>query len=186
MNIEEGQKLTEESTEAEIATVHSGETKQSEAMDVDEKDEKTESDQKAEVVKPEKEDEEANVESNSETIENKEVVDQVLEACDNETFEAFLNGFIVYKRGKEEAKPGVKKKAPLPIKVRKSINNVILKKLKIAFSLTNEDMIELFEKEGVSMTKNELTTYFRKEGHKHYRRLEDYYLKNFLTAVSKL
>jgi len=119
-------------------------------------------------------------------IEDKEIVDQVLEACDNETFEAFLNGFIVYKRGKEEAKPGVKKKAPLPIKVRKSINNVILKKLKIAFSLTNEDIIELFEKEGVSMTKNELTTYFRKEGHKHYRRLEDYYLKNFLTAVSKL
>lgn len=118
-------------------------------------------------------------------IKDDDVINSVLENCDNETFEAFLNGFIIYKRGKEEDKPGVKKKAPLPIKVRKSINNVILKKLKIAFSLTNEDIVELFENEGVSMTKNELTTYFRKEGHKHYRRLEDYYLKNFLNAVAK-
>lgn len=119
-------------------------------------------------------------------IEDKEIIDQVLESCDNETFEGFLNGFIVYKRGKEEEKPGVKKKAPLPIKVRKSINNVVMKKLKIAFSLTNEDIVELFENEGISMTKNELTTYFRKEGHKHYRRLEDYYLKNFLNGLAKI
>lgn len=118
-------------------------------------------------------------------IKDQEVVDHILEECDNETFEGFLNGFIVFKRGKEEPKPGARKKAPLPIKVKKSINNVILKKLKIAFSLTNEDIVELFESEGVSMTKNELTTYFRKEGHKHYRRLEDYYLKNFLNGVAK-
>jgi uncharacterized protein YehS (DUF1456 family) len=109
----------------------------------------------------------------------------VLVTCENETFEGFLNGFIIYKRGKEEEKPGTRKKAPLPIKVKKSINNVVLKKLKIAYSLTNEDIVELFENEGVSMTKNELTTYFRKEGHKHYRRLEDYYLKNFLNGIVK-
>lgn len=118
-------------------------------------------------------------------VTDKVVIENILQECDNETFEAFLNGFIVFKRGKEEEKPGSKKKKSLPIKVRKSINNVVLKKLKIAFSLTNDDIVELFEEEGVSMTKNELTTYFRKEGHKHYRRLEDYYLKNFLNGVAK-
>lgn len=119
-------------------------------------------------------------------ITDQEVIDNVLQECDNETFEAFLNGFIVLKRGKEDEKPGAKKKAPLPIKIRKNINNVIVKKLKIAYSLTNEDLVEIFENEGVSMTKNELTTYFRKEGHKHYRRLEDYYLKNLLNGLAKL
>lgn len=119
-------------------------------------------------------------------IRDQEVIDNVLQECDNETFEAFLNGFIVLKRGKEDKKPGAKQKAPLPIKIRKNINNVIVKKLKIAYSLTNEDLVEIFENEGVSMTKNELTTYFRKEGHKHYRRLEDYYLKNLLNGLAKI
>lgn len=104
--------------------------------------------------------------------------------CDNETFEGFLNGFIVYKRGPKEEKPGAPKKAPLPIKVRKSINNVVFKKLKIAFALTNDDLLEIYKAANVKMTKNDLTTYLRKEGHKHYRRLEDRYLNVFLKGVS--
>lgn len=113
-------------------------------------------------------------------------IDGVFVKCNNETFEGFLNGFIIYKRGPKEEKPGAKKKAPLPIKVRKSVNNVVFKKLKIAFALTNEDLVEIYEKANVRMTKNDLTTYFRKEGHRHYRALDDRYLRVFLEGVSEL
>jgi uncharacterized protein YehS (DUF1456 family) len=112
------------------------------------------------------------------------IIENVLTECDNETLEAFLNGFIVYKRGPKEEETGMNKKAPLPIKVRKSINNVVFKKLKIAFALTNDDIIEIFEEANVKMTKNDLTTYLRKEGHKHYRSLEAHYLKVFMEGAA--
>lgn len=103
--------------------------------------------------------------------------------CENEIFEGFLNGFIIYKRGPKDEKSKKNKKEPLPINVRESTNNVVFKKLKIAFSLTNDDIVELFEASDVRLSKNDLTPYLRKEGHKHYRNLEDYYLKIFLDGV---
>jgi uncharacterized protein YehS (DUF1456 family) len=118
-------------------------------------------------------------------IVDEDIIDNVSTVCDNETFEGFLNGFIIYKRGPKEEKPGTNKKAPLQIKEGKSINNVVFKKLKIAFALTNDDIIEIFEEANVKMTKNDLTTYLRKEGHKHYRNLEDRYLKVFFNGVAK-
>lgn len=114
------------------------------------------------------------------------IIDNVFKECDNEIFEGFLNGFIVYKRGPKKEEPGKNKKAPLPIKVRKSINNVVFKKLKIAFALTNDDIIEIYKDLNVKINKNDLTTYLRKEGHKHYRNLEDHYLKIFLDGVANL
>ena len=119
-------------------------------------------------------------------IDGREIIDNILNQCDNETFEEFLNGVIIYKRGKKEVNPKAKQKAPLPIKIRKNINNVVFKKLKIAFEFSNEDLVKMFEDAGMTMTKNELTTYFRKEGHKHYRILEDGTLRVFLEGVSKL
>jgi uncharacterized protein YehS (DUF1456 family) len=114
---------------------------------------------------------------------DEDIIDNVFTECDNETFEGFLNGFIVLKRGPKDEESGMNKKAPLPIKMHKSINNVVFKKLKIAFALTNDDIIKIYEETNVRMTKNELTTYLRKEGHKHYRNLEAHYLKVFLDGV---
>lgn len=113
-----------------------------------------------------------------------EVIDRALDNCDKSVVEAFLNGYIILKRGVKESKPGETKQAPLPLKSGKSVNNVILKKLKIAYSLTNDDLVEIFESAGRIMSKNDLTTYFRKEGHKHYRLLMDRDLIAFLDGVS--
>lgn len=103
--------------------------------------------------------------------------------CDNLALESFLNGFIILKRGKQEPKEGQTDKRPLAIKSRKNVNNVILKKLKIAFSLSNDDLVDLFKEVGIYVSKGDLTTYFRKEGHKHYKIFTDHYLKSFLKGL---
>ncbi len=106
--------------------------------------------------------------------------------CSSEMLEAFLNGFIIFKRGRQEPKPGQTEKPPLAIKSRKSVNNVVLKKLKIALSLSNEDIIDIFNVAEVEVSKNELTTYFRKEGHKHYKRCNDKHLINFFKGLEMM
>lgn len=124
---------------------------------------------------------------------DKEIVLELLEEyegeeknkkCTDEYLESFLNGFIVYKRGKKETKPGEVEPPRLPIKPGRSANNVVLKKLKIALSLSNDDLIDIFEEAEVEISKNELTTLFRKEGHKHYKRCNDKLMTSFLIGLA--
>ncbi len=105
--------------------------------------------------------------------------------CTNSNFEAFLNGFITYKRGKQEARPGQVSKPVLSIiKDGEGINNILLKKVKIALSLTSEDMLDIFDTAGIVVTKGELGALFRKEGHKHYKVCGDKYARNFLKGLA--
>lgn len=103
--------------------------------------------------------------------------------CSDVALESFLNGFIIFKRGKQEPKEGKPEKPPLAIKSRKNVNNVVLKKLKIAFSMSNDDIVDLFKEVGIYVSKGDLTTFFRNEGHKHYKRFSDQYLKGFLKGL---
>jgi uncharacterized protein YehS (DUF1456 family) len=104
--------------------------------------------------------------------------------CTNHMLESFLNGFIIFKRGKKESKPGEKPRQILTLKAGKSSNNVMLKKLKIALNLTSDDMLDIFDKAGVSVSKSELSAFFRKEGHKHYRSCLDKYARSFLNGLT--
>ncbi len=104
--------------------------------------------------------------------------------CTIEELEAFLNGFIIFKRGRQELKPGQKEKPILSIMNIRSINNVVLKKLKIALSLQSEDMLEILELAGVTISRGELSAVFRKEGHKNYMECGDRYLRNFLKGLA--
>ena len=106
------------------------------------------------------------------------------ETCNNFMLESFLNGFIVFKRGKQDPKLGQPESSALPIKNSGSLNNVMLKKLKIALALTSDDMLDIFEKAGVSVTKGELGAIFRKEGHKNYKECLDRYARNFLKGLA--
>lgn len=117
-------------------------------------------------------------------ISDEEVIDKALSNCEKSVVEAFLNGFITLKRGAKETKPGQAIKAPLHLNRGRSVNNVILKKLKIAYALTNEDLVHVFASVNVHMSKNDLTTYFRKEGHKHYRLCSDQDLISFLNGIA--
>jgi uncharacterized protein YehS (DUF1456 family) len=99
--------------------------------------------------------------------------------CDDETLDAFLNGLITYKRGPQDSKVGNNQK---PIK--ENMNNVLLKKLKIALSLTSDDMHDVFEKAGISISKSELSAVLRKVGHRNYKECGDRYVRNFLKGLT--
>ncbi|MEI5908057.1 DUF1456 family protein [Bacillus spongiae] len=101
--------------------------------------------------------------------------------CDDEMFESFLNGFITFKRGKQERKPGQPER---PALTYEHVNNLLLKKVKVALSLTSEDIIEILENAGVFITKGELGALFRKEGHKNYKVCGDRYARNFLKGLT--
>lgn len=119
-------------------------------------------------------------------ITDPEVIDSALTNCEKSVVEGFLNGYITLKRGpKDEGKADLgQSKPPLQLKRGKSVNNVILKKLKIAYALTNDDLMDIFASVGIAMTKNDLTTYFRKEGHKHYRLCDDKLMIKFLEGIA--
>lgn len=104
--------------------------------------------------------------------------------CNNYMLEAFLNGFIIFKRGKQDPKPGQPEGPALSIKDKESINNIMLKKLKIALALTSEDMLDILAAAGVVITKGELSAVFRKVGHKNYKECGDRYARNFLKGLA--
>lgn len=102
--------------------------------------------------------------------------------CDDQMFDAFLNGFIIFKRGKQDPKPGQpERQAP---SLKESSNNLLLKKLKIALSLTSEDMLQILEDAGVHVTKGEISALLRKVGHKNYKFCGDRYARNFLKGLA--
>jgi uncharacterized protein YehS (DUF1456 family) len=104
--------------------------------------------------------------------------------CNDTMLESFLNGLIVLKRGKQDPKPGQPQRPALPVKNNESINNIILKRLKIALALTSEDMLDILEEAGVIITKGELSAVLRKEGHKNYKECGDRYARNFLKGLA--
>jgi uncharacterized protein YehS (DUF1456 family) len=101
--------------------------------------------------------------------------------CDNFMFESFLNGLIIFKRG---PKPGQSERPPMSLKNNRSVNNVLLKKVKIALALTSEDIIDILAETGVIISKGELSAIFRKEGHMNYVECGDRYARNFLKGLA--
>ncbi|TWT25398.1 DUF1456 family protein [Planomicrobium sp. CPCC 101110] len=101
--------------------------------------------------------------------------------ADNAMFESFLNGLIIFKRGRQEPKPGQPAMPPLTNEPSK---NLLLKKVKIALQLTSEDMLEILQLAGVTVTKSEMTAMLRKQGHKNYSNCGDRYARNFLKGLA--
>ena len=60
--------------------------------------------------------------------------DPAYQECSDLQLAVFLNGLIIDKRGKKEG--------PQPEPEQRLTNNIIFKKLKIAFDLKNEDVLE--------------------------------------------
>jgi uncharacterized protein YehS (DUF1456 family) len=87
----------------------------------------------------------------------------------------FLNGLIIEKRGKKEG--------PTPKPEHKLTNNVILKKLQIALNLKGDEVLDVLALADLKVSKYELSAFFRKPDHKHYRPLRDQILRNFLNGM---
>jgi uncharacterized protein YehS (DUF1456 family) len=97
--------------------------------------------------------------------------------CSNAVLAHFLDGLIIHCRGRDESLP------PRPVEKRVN-NNVVLKKLRVAFALKDVDMHEIFESAGFPISKPELTALFRQPGHNNYRVCGDQLLRNFLKGLT--
>jgi len=62
-------------------------------------------------------------------------------------------------------------------------NNDILKKLRIALSLKDFEILEILKLSGFEMTKSELSAIFRKEDHPNYKECGDQVLRKFLNGL---
>ncbi|MDX1343043.1 MAG: DUF1456 family protein [Reinekea sp.] len=101
--------------------------------------------------------------------------DEGYKSCPDKAFAHFLNGLIIHKRGPQEG--GV------PEAEDELTNNIVLRKLKIAFNLQAEDILAILEEVDFRLSKSELSAFFRKPTHKNFRECKDQVLRNFLTGL---
>ncbi|MBU2591157.1 MAG: DUF1456 family protein [Nitrospinota bacterium] len=101
--------------------------------------------------------------------------DPSYQECSDTLLAIFLNGLIIDRRGKKEG--------PQPEPEKRLTNNIIFMKLKIALNLQAEDVLEILGLAGFILSKHELSAFFRKPDHKHYRECKDQVLRNFLRGV---
>ena len=97
------------------------------------------------------------------------------ERCKDVEFAAFLNGLIVDKRGPRDG--------PAHENEQKLNNNQVFAKLRIAFNLRADEVLELLASGGLKLSKHELSAFFRKPAHKHWRECKDQCLRSFLKGL---
>ena len=111
----------------------------------------------------------------------KKDIDEGFKKLNNNDLIAFLDGLIIQKRGKKEDGTLVPQ-----IKVTKNnLNNVLLRKLRIALSFKSYDMIKIFKLGGVEISEGELSALFRSEDHKNYKECGDKYIRVFLKGLTE-
>ncbi|ALS74782.1 cytoplasmic protein [Planococcus rifietoensis] len=96
----------------------------------------------------------------------------------NDQLERFLNGLITFNRGPKPGDSGP------PEVSGEHVNNLVLKKLRIALELTSEDLLDLWKLAGINVSKGELGAFLRKEGHKNYKELGDQLMRNLLKGIT--
>ncbi len=101
--------------------------------------------------------------------------DPAYKACNDTQLATFLNGLINLKRGKKDG--------PQPDPEEKLNNNIIFRKLKIALNLKEEDTLAILKSTDLVISKHELSAFFRRADHKHYRVCKDQILRNFLKGL---
>ncbi len=101
--------------------------------------------------------------------------DENFKKCSDITLAIFLNGFINDRRGKKEG-PQIEPEQRLN-------NNIIFRKLRIALNYKDDDMLNILSLANLQISKHELSAFFRKPGHKHFRECKDQVLRHFLKGL---
>lgn len=99
------------------------------------------------------------------------------EECSDRMLAHFLDGLVLHYRGRDETQP------PRPVASRVT-NNLVLKKLRVAFELKDVDMHQAFEDAGFPVSKPELSALFRQPDHRNFRACGDQLLRNFLKGLT--
>ncbi|ATP46403.1 DUF1456 family protein [Pseudomonas kermanshahensis] len=97
--------------------------------------------------------------------------------CPDPVMAHFLDGLVIHRRGKDDSRP--QQPVELPV-----TNNTILKKLRVAFELKEEDLHAILKSVNFPVSKPELSALFRKVGHDNYRPCGDQLLRNFLKGLT--
>ena len=95
--------------------------------------------------------------------------------CGDRELAVFLNGLINDKRGKKEG--------PQPEPEQRLTNNIIFRKLRIALNLKAEDVLEIMCLADFRISKHELSAFFRRPNHKHFKACKDQILRKFLKGI---
>ena len=103
--------------------------------------------------------------------------DEDFELCTQLLLNSFFDGLIIFFRG-----PAKNKVAPT--RVLDISNNVILRKIRIALAYKDTDMLEVFKLNNTTLSKSELSAFFRKKEHKHYKKCGDQWLRHFLHGLA--
>ncbi len=90
----------------------------------------------------------------------------------------FLDGLVTLKRGPSPKKPNDDEAVELT-------NNLILKKLRIALELKEAETEIIFGLADVELSKQQLASLFRKEGHKNFKACSDELLMAFLEGLDE-
>ena len=103
--------------------------------------------------------------------------DPAFQNCGDTLLAIFLNGLIVDRRGKLEG--------PQAAPEQRLSNNIVFRKLKIALDLKADEILEILALADQRISKHELSAFFRRPDHKHYRACKDQILRNFLDGVQR-
>lgn len=107
----------------------------------------------------------------------KKDIDEEFEEITDTQLAIFLNGLINDKRGKREGKQ--------PEPEKRLNNNIILRKLKIALNLKDQDVLDILGLVNKKISKHELSAFFRKPTQNQYRQCGNQVLRNFLHGLQK-
>ena len=98
--------------------------------------------------------------------------------CSYEELGVFLDGLITLRRGESPQKKATNETIELT-------NNTVLKKLRIALELKEAQTEIIFALADVELTKQQLSSLFRKEGNKNYRECSDELLLSFIDGLDE-
>jgi len=101
--------------------------------------------------------------------------DPAFQSLNDKELAVFMNGMIIDKRGQKDEE--------LPRPEKRLNNNIIFRKLKIALSLKDEDILDILKLVEVEISKHELSAFFRKPEQPQYRLCKDQILRNFLHGL---
>jgi uncharacterized protein YehS (DUF1456 family) len=128
--------------------------------------------------------------------------------CDGPTLGAFLEGLVISRRGRKEGAPSAgpvgaansaapgaapagaansaaKSAAAKPAWARQPSNNDVLKAVRIALQLREEDIVAILRSVNVDASKSEINALFRRKDQDNFRQCGDQFLRNFLAGVTK-
>jgi len=101
--------------------------------------------------------------------------DPAFQNLNDKELAVFLNGMIIDKRGQKEGE--------IPKPEKRLNNNMVFRKLKIALSLKDEDILNILKLVDIEISKHELSAFFRNPEQPQYRLCKDQILRNFLHGL---